>query len=106
MSHADVIAGFDTIDGQLAIGGAPLGRLAARVGATPFFAYDRQLLTERVVLLRSTLPEQINLSYAVKANPMRHSALGLPAATSSRQCPGGEAWSASTCRTPGKPRAG
>ena len=38
--------------------------------ATPFFAYDRALLTARVELLRSTLPTQINLSYAVKANPM------------------------------------
>src|SRR6478752_6606696 len=70
MSHAALIAGFDTLDGQLAVGGVPLERLAARVGSTPFFAYDRQLLTERVGHLRATLPEQINLSYAVKANPM------------------------------------
>jgi diaminopimelate decarboxylase len=48
----------------------PLDRLALRVGSTPFFAYDRQLLTERLAHLRTTLPEQINLSYAVKANPM------------------------------------
>ena len=40
------------------------------MGSTPFFAYDRALLTARVELLRSTLPPQINLSYAVKANPM------------------------------------
>jgi diaminopimelate decarboxylase len=53
-----------------AIGGIPLERLAARVGATPFFAYDRRLLTERIELLRSTLPGGIQLSYAVKANPM------------------------------------
>jgi diaminopimelate decarboxylase len=53
-----------------AIGGIPLERLAARVGATPFFAYDRRLLTERIQLLRSTLPAGIQLSYAVKANPM------------------------------------
>ena len=45
-------------------------RLAERVGSTPFFAYDRQLLTSRVALLRSTLPDAIELSYAVKANPM------------------------------------
>jgi diaminopimelate decarboxylase len=52
------------------IGGIPLERLAERVGATPFFAYDRRLLTERIQLLRSTLPAGIDLSYAVKANPM------------------------------------
>jgi diaminopimelate decarboxylase len=52
------------------VGGVALERLAARVGATPFFAYDRTLLTERVALLRATLPAGIDLSYAVKANPM------------------------------------
>jgi diaminopimelate decarboxylase len=52
------------------IGGIPLGRLAQLVGATPFFAYDRQLVTDRIELLRSTLPVGIDLSYAVKANPM------------------------------------
>ena len=30
------------------IGGIPLARLAERVGGTPFFAYDRRLLTERI----------------------------------------------------------
>jgi diaminopimelate decarboxylase len=52
------------------IGGIPLERLAARVGSTPFFAYDRALITERMEHLRSTLPTGIDLSYAVKANPM------------------------------------
>ncbi|GAA2106672.1 pyridoxal-dependent decarboxylase, exosortase A system-associated [Microlunatus panaciterrae] len=65
-----VIAAFGTVDGQLALGGQPISRLAARVGSTPFFAYDRGLLTERIGLLRSTLPERLNLSYAMKANPM------------------------------------
>lgn len=70
MTHGDVIASFDTIDSQLAIGGIPLKRLAARVGSTPFFAYDRSRLNARVASLRAALPDQINLSYAVKANPM------------------------------------
>jgi diaminopimelate decarboxylase len=52
------------------VGGVPLDRLAERVGSTPFFAYDRALLTERVALLRTTLPASIALSYAIKANPM------------------------------------
>jgi diaminopimelate decarboxylase len=52
------------------VGGTPLDRLAVIVGSTPFFAYDRARLTERVALLRSTLPRGIELGYAVKANPM------------------------------------
>jgi diaminopimelate decarboxylase len=54
----------------LEIGGVALERLAARVGSTPFFAYDRTQLTDRVELLRSALPAAIELGYAVKANPM------------------------------------
>jgi diaminopimelate decarboxylase len=57
-------------DSQLTIGGIPVERLAARVGSTPFFAYDRELVSRRVAHVRATLPAEINLSYAVKANPM------------------------------------
>ena len=70
MTLRPTIAAFGMIDGQLAVGGIPLKRLAERVGSTPFFAYDRKLLTGRVELLKSILPKQIKLSYAVKANPM------------------------------------
>lgn len=54
----------------LDVGGIALDRLAQRVGSTPFFAYERRRLTERVELLRSSLPADLDLSYAVKANPM------------------------------------
>ncbi len=70
MSVEERLATFGSVDGQLVIGGVPVERLAERVGATPFFAYDRTLLTRRVEVLRKTLPESIDLSYAVKANPM------------------------------------
>lgn len=63
-------AAFARVDGQLAPGGIPLDRLAERVGSTPFFAYDRSLLDARVATLRAALPEGIDLSYAMKANPM------------------------------------
>ncbi|MDN5795500.1 MAG: pyridoxal-dependent decarboxylase, exosortase A system-associated [Intrasporangium sp.] len=70
MTAHDAIATFGTVDGQLAVGGIPLERLAQRVGSTPFFAYDRALLERRIALLRATLPPDIELSYAMKANPM------------------------------------
>jgi diaminopimelate decarboxylase len=54
----------------MSVGGMALDRLAERAGGTPFFAYDRALLSERVALLRETLPAAVELSYAVKANPM------------------------------------
>ena len=57
-------------DGELVVGGMPLSRLAARVGQTPFYAYDRHLLTQRVGELRAALPATLKLHYAMKANPM------------------------------------
>jgi diaminopimelate decarboxylase len=61
---------FPVIDDCLQVGGVPLTQLAIRVGQTPFYAYDRRLLDERVALLRRVLPSAIELHYAVKANPM------------------------------------
>ncbi|GAA3437699.1 pyridoxal-dependent decarboxylase, exosortase A system-associated [Kutzneria kofuensis] len=61
---------FPRVDGVLTVGGVPVDRLAARVGGTPFFAYDRDLLSGRVAEVRAALPAEISLSYAVKANPM------------------------------------
>lgn len=62
--------GFRTADGVLLVGDVPLDRLAERVGSTPFFAYDRRLIDDRVEMLRRTLPTRVELGYAMKANPM------------------------------------
>ena len=61
---------FEVRDGQLLVGGELLGILAARVGQTPFYAYDRSLMRQRVAMLKATLPASIKLHYAMKANPM------------------------------------
>ena len=61
---------FAVANEQLLVGGLPLEQLAARVGQTPFYAYDRKLLQARVDELRATLPASIKLHYAMKANPM------------------------------------
>ena len=61
---------FPVIDNCLHIGGQALTRLAQRIGKTPFYAYDRQLMTDRVRTLREKLPPDIHLHYAMKANPM------------------------------------
>ncbi len=68
-SHASMHP-FTVTDGELKVGNIPLTQLAARVGQTPFYAYDRALLRERVVALRSALPPRIKLHYALKANPL------------------------------------
>jgi diaminopimelate decarboxylase len=60
---------FGVVDGHLLVGGLRLARLAERVGQTPFYAYDRALLRERVAALRAALPATVKLHYAMKANP-------------------------------------
>ena len=62
---------WPTVEGLLAPGGIPLPRLADRVGQTPFYVYDRELISRRVQELRAVLPDRIELHYAIKANPMQ-----------------------------------
>jgi len=54
----------------LTIGGRLLTDIAAEVGRTPFYVYSREYMTARVELLRRTLPREVHLHYAMKANPM------------------------------------
>lgn len=61
---------FPVNGGELVIGGERLSLLAARVGQTPFYAYDRSMLRTRVAALREILPAEVKLHYAMKANPM------------------------------------
>lgn len=61
---------FAAHDGELLVAGERLSVLAARVGQTPFYAYDRALLRSRVAELRAVLPKAVKLHYAMKANPM------------------------------------
>lgn len=70
MKSSEHAATFGSEGGQLTVGGVPLSRLAARVGSTPFFAYDRAAITARVETVRAALPDRVSLGYAVKANPM------------------------------------
>ena len=61
---------FPVENGELTVGGTLISQLAARVGQTPFYVYDRHLISERVAHLRWHLPREVRLHYAIKANPM------------------------------------
>jgi diaminopimelate decarboxylase len=69
VTHSTV-ARYEVRDGYLCVGGISLDRLTARIGSTPYFAYDRRLIRERVAELRAALGPRISIGYAVKANPM------------------------------------
>src|SRR5512141_1532234 len=61
---------FPVANDELVVGGMGLATLAARVGRTPFYVYDRAVLQRRIDELRAALPRAIDLHSAIKANPM------------------------------------
>ena len=61
---------FEARDGELMIGGEAVSRLVARIGRTPIYVYDRAVMSRKVAELRSVLPGDVELHYAIKANPM------------------------------------
>ncbi len=61
---------FAVRNNNLVIGNTELTQVAERAGQTPFYAYDRQLLTQRVADLRKAMPVDLKIHYAMKANPM------------------------------------
>lgn len=67
--HAPLLQ-FPVWDDCLVVGGVPLPLLSARVGRTPFYAYDRAAIVVRVAQLRAALPFGVDLHYAIKANPL------------------------------------
>ncbi len=63
-------AGFSALNGELAIAGKQASALVEQAGDTPLFVYDRGLIAKRIVDLRVALPADVDIHYAVKANPM------------------------------------
>ncbi len=61
---------FEVVNNCLTIGGQAITEITSDVGRTPFYAYDRSVMTEKVESLRRALPKSIHLHYAMKANPM------------------------------------
>lgn len=63
-------SGYYAIDGELAIGGYKAGALVAEYGS-PLFVYSTALLDARMAQLRATMPDHLDLHYAMKANPFQ-----------------------------------
>ena len=56
-------------DGMLLIGGDRADALADMAGDTPLFVYDSAMLTARVAQWRAAMPAEVQLHFAMKANP-------------------------------------
>jgi len=55
--------------GVLQIGGKSMQQISELLGQPCFYAYDRQAISSKIQQLRSKMPSQLKLHYAVKANP-------------------------------------
>jgi diaminopimelate decarboxylase len=61
---------YSSSSSELIVGNHPLNHIEKLVSGTPFYVYDRQLIINRVKQLTNTLPSEISLHYAIKANPL------------------------------------
>jgi diaminopimelate decarboxylase len=61
---------FDAHDGELVVGGRTVSEIVAHAGRTPVYVYDRAVMSRKVAELRAALPREVELHYAIKANPM------------------------------------
>lgn len=57
-------------DDVLLWGGRKVTDIADELGRTPFYAYDRTRMSNRVAELRAAMPDKLHFHYAMKANPM------------------------------------
>ncbi|MBN8843468.1 MAG: pyridoxal-dependent decarboxylase, exosortase A system-associated [Sphingomonadales bacterium] len=68
--HGPIPDGFAAdADGMLLIGGQRADALVEDAGDTPLFVYDGRMLTDRVAEWRAAMPAEVQLHYAMKANP-------------------------------------
>ena len=62
--------GYQTIEGELAVGGRKSSALVAEHGS-PLFVYSAGMLDARMAQLRAAMPDVLHLHYAMKANPFQ-----------------------------------
>ena len=70
MNHAlkSALTNFTHIGSELVIGGVTLSSLAEQHG-TPLYIYDKDIIRKRFQTLHNTLPDNLKIYFAVKANP-------------------------------------
>jgi len=61
---------FKSLDGELLVNGKKLSELKGKAGKRAFYAYDRSIMTHKINSFRQSMPAELKLHYAIKANPM------------------------------------
>lgn len=60
---------FSSRNNELLLAGYSLTNIEKLLGSTPYYAYDKQVISHKVAVLKAALPKDITLHYAIKANP-------------------------------------
>lgn len=68
-STTGIFRDFSAVNNELTVGGISLSHIEKLLGQTPFYAYDKQLISNKVTYLKGKLPNNVSLHYAIKANP-------------------------------------
>jgi diaminopimelate decarboxylase len=64
------VSGFGVRENCLLVGGRSVVDVVRDAGHTPLYVYDSSLIKTRVRHLRSMLPREVKIHYAMKANPL------------------------------------
>jgi diaminopimelate decarboxylase len=59
---------YQVLDNRLVVAGRPISEWAEEYG-TPLYLYDASVIRSKISLFRKHLPDQVELYYAIKANP-------------------------------------
>jgi diaminopimelate decarboxylase len=70
MNHAleSALAHFACQGNELTTGGVTMSSLAEKYG-TPLYIYDQNIIRKKFQFIRSSMPDELKIYYAVKANP-------------------------------------
>ncbi len=56
-------------ENEVIVGSLTLSQIEQLIGSTPYYVYDRKIITNKVSELHASLPNKVKLHYAIKANP-------------------------------------
>ena len=70
LQHHSPLALYEVNTHCLRVGGRNIVEIAQEHPGTPIYIYDRNVIKNKIDLLREHLPPTVHIHYAIKANPM------------------------------------
>lgn len=61
---------IESTSNELIFAGKPVSQFASDQNSTPLYIYSSEIISQKVKILRESMPKDLEIHYAVKANPM------------------------------------